>query len=470
MKALIMKKNITAVSICNILLISSQAYATLTPTLERGVKNVYHNSPYNNQEVCVIPLKYPSITYKQKDLEKETKLCNLSFYETTSEEKAAGKETAALCAKINSSNPGVSIFRIKPPETKDSVESANCENASKIGKYKNSTSCSYTPSILSYYHVSRILGNIGNVPVAVLRTMDLTTHKAMAQQGLRNTKSGDLINETWKGLNSILNAGASSTRKDLIFTDDFKQTYGAFVVNPKDEEFYKAFFNGGTDRAATFRDTNQYFKLVKDTRPLNQLISAQWSKDGLQKLVAMKDITEFILLDHILDQQDRFGNIAKETKFMYMAKKDAAATTYKLTSGDADDLKKATDANLVDKTRPAVQLDFMVLKDNDCGVNKENRIKKAGLLMQVKHMEPKTYTKLLQFQKSLNDPANVEMNKKFFLRNLMFSTTDYSEFIANVNDAVKILQTNCRSKALKLDLDIDGYMENTSIAGSCELP
>ena len=79
-------------------------------------------------------------------------------------------------------------------------------------------------------------------------------------------------------------------------------------------------------------------------------------------------------------------------------------------------------------------------------------------------MEPKTYKKLLEFQKS------VLSNKKFFTSNLMFTALDFDEMVANVNDAVQILKTNCESGLLKLDLDVDYYLENNKVKnGSCQL-
>jgi len=53
-----MKRNSGLIFLSGILA-STQVFATLTPTFERGEKNVYHMSPRGVQEVCVIPKKYP---------------------------------------------------------------------------------------------------------------------------------------------------------------------------------------------------------------------------------------------------------------------------------------------------------------------------------------------------------------------------------------------------------------------------
>ena len=447
------------------LLASTQVMATLTPTFERGEKNVYHNSPRGVQEVCVIPKKYPEVKYSAKDIKKETELCNLSFYDVTTAEAANGIEGTALCAKLNSTNPAINVYELKQGQTKASVESTNCNDASKLGKYKNSTSCSYTPAIVGYYHLSRILGNIGRVPVSVLRSMDIETHKKIAGKGMSGTKTTDLINQTWAGLNSILTSGLGSTRKDLVLSDDGQQSYGGLIINPKQEEFYKEFFNTGADRAIAFLNNNAIFKLVKDERSLDKVVGSDWTQENVQKLYAMQDVTEFILLDHIMDQQDRFGNIAYQSKQAYLTKENTTDQSYDVEmASDLKDYEKDKANGLVKPGKAPLVIKAMVLKDNDCGVSKTNVVKQAQLLKYIRHMNPKTYRKLLQFQ------ASVTENKSFFTSNLMFTAKDYEEMVANVNDAATILKTNCQRGVLKLDLAIDHYLDTGALKiGSCEI-
>ena len=167
----------------------------------------------------------------EKDIEVETKLCNID-----------GNTNAAVCPKLNSTNPGLDFYSLPQSVARDDV-AARCETsgAKKVAKYKLSTSCSYTPSILGYYHVSRMLGGIGNVPPTVLRTYDLKNHIALGHKALDQTKSGTLIHQTWAGLLAQLTAGARANRRDFLLTDDFAQSYGALSANPTKEEFYKKY-------------------------------------------------------------------------------------------------------------------------------------------------------------------------------------------------------------------------------------
>ncbi len=454
----------------SVMLFTVPALATLTPTLERGERNVYFNSPRGVQEVCVIPKHYPGAKYKKKDLKKEVELCNASFYDLTSEEESQGRNSVALCAKLNSTNPGINVYELGPNQSKSDVESKDCKNADKLAKYKNSTSCSYTPSIIGYYHLSRILGGVGRVPVSVLRTMDIETHKQLGNKVKKEIedqkKTNDLIYQTWSGLMSNLNQGLNSSKKDQLLTDDGQQSYGGLIVNPKKEDFYTELFTKGPDRAVAFKEKNLIFKNVRDPRNLSDMFDTSWTQANVQAMFAMKDATEFILMDHIMDQQDRFGNIAEIEVNAYMAKDDANDEKYELQiEKDINEYKKAKEAGLVDPSRSeAFEIKSMVLKDNDCGVTKTNVVKAAGLLKEIRHMDPKTYKKLLQFQ------ASVLANKTFFTRNLMFTATDFNELVANINDAVSILQKNCNAGLLKLDLDVDHYLETGELnTGSCLL-
>ena len=459
-------------------LMTSQAMATLTPTLERGDKNIYFKSPRNIQEVCVIPKHYPNASYKTSDLETEQKLCSYSFYPVTDAEAQLGFQSAAICPKLNSTNPGTEFHKIPENMTKEETEINLCEGAKKIGKYKNSTSCSYAPSIIGYYHVSRILGGIGRVPPSVLRSVDIETHKKVAEKAIKLTSKDPsaLIYQTWTSLYSKLRQGLAHKDKDLLLSDDGQQSYGAFVKNPAQEEFYKELFTSGTDRAVAFRDKNFVFQLVKDRKTIGQIIANQWEAINIQKLFAMRDATEFILLDHLLDQQDRFGNIAYQNRLAYQATdKKTGQIVLKIADDMAEYTEDKNSGVVISQFQP-VQFKSMILKDNDCGVSKENKVKKAGLLNEIAHMNPKTYKKLIQLQKEIASQAVLPSGQtqektvaQFFTRNLMFTGYDYKEFVANVNDAVKILKTNCQSGKLKLDLDIETYLTTgVAKAATCE--
>lgn len=436
--------------------------AALNTSSLQGEQILNFTAANGTQEVCIVPQRYPETNYKASDRRKELELCSQDFH-----------RSVALCPKTNSTNPAVYVYRIDPRKghtSKEQLESMNCEGATREGKYKNSTSCSYAPSIIAYYHFSKILGGIGGVPVSVARTLDIYTHKNVALKAVALTKAPDLINTTWNNLLGLLNQGISflengtsvGPRASLVLTTDRKQSFGAYSENPKNEIFYRELFNGGTDRAAGFRDNNRIFRLVKDRRPLNEIVPAIWNQENVQKLHAMRDVSEFIVLDHLLNQQDRFGNIAAYIKTGYFKKQDDGSFQLKL-GKDLNEYNEDLANGLVDTTKPPLRINSMLLKDNDCGVNKSNVIRTAGLLNLVAHMSPELYRKLRELKASM--PAN----KNFFLNTIHMTERDYNSVRTNLNEAVEILQSNCRAGTLKLDLRLNQYLSTgLAEAASCE--
>lgn len=418
-----------------ILILGSAAVAFSTPSGAAlkvnevaGESKVEHPVPNAAPpEVCVVPKHFPLGKYAGKDIEREAGLCALDI-----------GVNAAACAKLNSTNPGV-LFEMPPKGVAlDAFIAGQCKPDGKTeAKYKLSTSCSYTPSLLAYYHLSRVLGNIVNVPVAVVRTLDLDRHKAVAQHALHSLKSGELIFQTWAHLNSLLQKRSS----DLIFVDGFKQTYGALQKNPRGEQKYKEFFNGsGAAGPAAFRDKNPIYKSL--TNPV-LAASRTLSQASLQQMVQLKDAGDFILLDTILGQQDRFGNIHSEMAFYYPTQNKAGE--FKLKSEkDPKDVPAEAQAKVM-----AVK--EMILKDNDCGVAKDGLVKQAKLLDRVAHMDPSTYANLMAFAKVADQPEN----KDLFIHGMLFSEKDYAKVMGNLREAVNLLKDRCTKGQLKLDLDLD---------------
>ena len=134
-----------AVRLTQLLLLSgaflgpSVAHATLSTHLQRGEKIVDLPVAGRNAEVCVIPKHLVGGEYSDKDIEVETKLCNID-----------GNTNAAVCPKLNSTNPGLDFYSLPQSVARDDV-AARCETsgAKKIAKYKLSTSCRAGPGNLN---------------------------------------------------------------------------------------------------------------------------------------------------------------------------------------------------------------------------------------------------------------------------------------------------------------------------------
>lgn len=438
----------TAFSAATASIAASSAQATLTPYFERGERIVEIPIPRGRPEVCVIPKHYPGANYSRTDLSTEETLCGINEY-----------KNAAVCPKLNSTNPGINIASVPEGASISAIEARNCSKetgAKKLAKYKLSTSCSYTPSILGYYHVSRILGGLANVPPSVVRTFDLDRHLELGAKALSQVRSGDLIAQTWSGLISQLRAGASGRKKDQLLTDNLDQSYGALILSPKGDEFYKEFFNGGAQniiRAQRFRDSNPIFALVKNSAPVEKLVGRDFNAANVQRMVQMRDAVDMVVLDTLLNQQDRFGNINYINKYYFFDRND--------TKSDGTPKLKSS----LKPTEGAVGVKEIMLQDNDCGVAKENIAKKAGLAGFIRHIDPGMYRRL---QKLNNDSATAE-TKAFFRQNLLFTEGDYVGFRKNLAQLASDLKTACKNGSLKLDLDLQAHFSGGDrAAASCE--
>jgi hypothetical protein len=334
--------------------------------------------------------------------------------------------------------------------------------AKKFAKYKSSISCSYTPSILAYYHVSRIFGDILMVPPAVLHTFDIERQRQIAEKAIShlNGKSDSLLKQIWEGFNSHLRSPGASAKKDVLFTDDLKQSYGALQQNPRGEEKYSEMFfaaRAGGTRAEAFRDRSPIYQLLKDSRSLRSLVGNQWNKQNVQTVQQMRDVSEMILMDYLLGQEDRFGNVHYKESYLYVdASKEGQSVEKMSAKSDAAEVR----------SRNAILVKRMMLKDNDCGVSgsRENRVKKYRLLEGVNHMNPETYKRLLALSREVSNASTTT----FFREETMMTAGDYNTFRTNVAEAVEILQGACRRGKLQLDLDLNGHFVNRPIQQGCD--
>lgn len=432
----------------------SFTYATLSTTMPRGKKILQIPVPGTNAEQCVIPKHIANAAYSDHDTKDENALCGIDEH-----------SNAAVCPKTNSTNPGLDLYSLPQGSSPMQVEAAKCESsgAKKIAKYKLSTSCSYTPSILGYYHVSRMLGGIADVPPAVLRTFNRQNQIALGHIALSETSPSSLIHQTWAGLLAQLAAGSTGSRRDALLTDDFTQSYGALSVNPTGESFYTDLFNGGANnvaRAINFRDRNPTVALLARSGDISTLVGRTFTVDNVQKMVQLRDAANLIVIDTLMNQQDRFGNIHYRQSYYYRDSADPNPDGSPKLKSD----RKLTPAQV--SQLGAVQVKTLLLKDNDCGVSKTNVAKQAGLIDRVAHIDPDTYRRILQFDAAADSPQT----REFFLQELVFTSDDYASVRRNLKDVATKLHQGCTQGRVKLDLDLQAHFSGQPLKPQiCEL-
>lgn len=414
----------------------SVALEQSTPGIAPGQLVVQHK-----KEICMIPNPIPGD--KVKISKKADELCKLDFY---------NDPMIAICPKDNSTNPATEIYEVPKNMTKIDFEKNEClkvESAragKKIAKLKSSTSCSYTPSILGYNQLSKFFSGAGNVPESVVRTMNIEAHKKIAEKGLKTR-----IAPFWA---TFLSKDKQATDPKLYTTvNSEKQLYGALISNPTHEEQYKEFYGGkGFDG---FKVTKVY-KEITNANDLAKTVPTNFAA-AAPIIQRQRDATDMMVMDYIMNQQDRFGNIHKKTYWHYM--EDGEKKTKKF---DAKDTKEIADMQKLG----AVKVDEMLLKDNDCGVAKSNVLKTADALKGLRHIAPKTYRKTLEFAETLKKPEV----QKYYKDELFFTEADLNGpngIVKNAALAAKTLKENCEKGLLKQDLDIEIHLGFKHQADSC---
>lgn len=444
-------------------LLTSQAWALDVRDL-KGEKSTSFYSSRGVEEKCVVPQKWPGGYYTDKDKKTEGKLCEQDFY-----------KNVATCPKYNSTNPGILLIEPTAKYSREAINASSCDT-DEMGlktesKFKQSLSCSYTPSIIAYYHFSRLLGGAGRVPVSVIRTMDIATHQQLTKKANAASLSG-VIDQTWR---SFLNVHASPRKYPKVIDETQSQIYGALVANVKGENIYSE-VNG-------FGDYDTRYPRFKKQRPFLNVASSQSltqiaGSSSFQKIaplaVQMKDVSDMILLDTLLNQQDRIGNI--HFKFVWYFQDASAPGAWVTEKSEAKVvINKRTRARetVVPETekvamaaKNAVLVKEMYLKDNDCGVAKQNMMRQHSTLEAVRHISYKTYSHFMGLAKAI--PLNV--TRDYLYREFLFDEEDYEKIYSNTKKAKEILYGNCKAGLLKFDVDLEDY---TSGAGpsskSCDI-
>lgn len=446
-----------------ICLVTSQAFALDVRDL-KGESSKSYFSPRGVEEKCVVPQKWPSGSYSDKDKKQEGKLCGHDFY-----------NTVGLCPKYNSTNPGILIIEPTAKYSREAINNSNCDT-DKLGfktdsKFKQSLSCSYTPSILSYYHFSRLLAGAGRVPVSVIRTMDIATHRQLTDKANAQSLSG-VIDATWRSFGEV---HKNPARYPKVVDDSRSQIYGAVVANVKGEFKYSE-VNGFGDYETRYpRFIKQVpFQNVASSNSVAKLAGSTDFNKVAPLVVQMKDISDMVLLDTLLNQQDRIGNI--HFKYVWYYQDSSKPGSWETEKSDAEVVidkrtrKRLTSIPAEEKTamtaKNAVLVKEMYLKDNDCGVVKSNMMREHSVLEKIRHMSYKTYTRFMGLAKVMP----LEVTRDYMIREYLFDSKDYASVVANSQKAREILYKNCKSGALKFDVDLEDYLPGATVsAKSCDI-
>lgn len=427
----------------------------------QGSHQEQFRSPNGVIEACVTPKHWPGGGYyRNNDIEDEVELCSYNFY-----------ANVGLCPKYNSSNPGVLLLKPTDKYSKSAIDTSSCNvdamDLKTEAKFKQSISCSNTSAILAYYQLSRLLGDIGRVPVAVIRTMDIKTHSALSQKANAHLRSSrEDIAKTWATFAQVHRRPASYP---LIVDSSLTQIYGALSENPKNEEKYSEINGSGSydTRYTRFMQQKPFLRVASSKSVSEMLGTTEFTKVA-QTVTQMKDISDMILLDTLLNQQDRIGNIHYKF-YWYALSLEKPGQIVRIKSGAKwknEQVVVPKEEKAAMSGRTAVLLKEMLLKDNDCGIEKDNMMRKNSVLERVRHMSHLTYSLFMAFQRTLDNSAA----REYFTKELLLSARQYESLKDNAAKARDILKARCRAGQLRFDVDLVDYVSGGAIPQrSCEM-
>lgn len=428
-------------------LLSGTASHALSLTELHGDSRQEFFSPMGTRELCVISKKWPGALYQSDDSKKETILCKYDFH-----------RNMGICPKYSSTNPALIVVEPNEKFSKEAIDASDC-NLRKMGvkseaKFKQSITCSYTPSILSYYHMSRILGGVGQVPVAVIRTMDINSHAQQTQKAVRYLQeSRAAIATSWRQYQKV---HLTPRRFPELVESGLGQIYGILSDNIKKEQNYTEVSGTGLYETRYERFLRQRpFQKVASTLSVTQLTGSSDFVKVAQNVIQMKDVADMVLIDTLLNQQDRIGNI--HYKFSWYSINPSTGRIERMKSdatvSEGRIIVPPEERKLL-AGRKAAMVKEMVLKDNDCGLTKDNMMRKHSALEKVRHFSYRTYQYFMAFERNLTKMAT----KDWFFKEMRYSEADYRTLLANTAKAKEILKGRCRAGLLRFDLDLENYL------------
>lgn len=437
-------------------------------------------SPSGTVERCVAVAPLPGATYSADDSAEERRLCGIDFHGTTH----------AVCPKVFSTSPGTLVYDLsRGAHAGDPAgfERAACkagglsrEAAGEPTSFKMSvntaqTSATFANAALVYYHLARYLDASAHVPVAVFRSMDREQHRTrVAARGvaLSAGRSALAMNHAaWTVLERAERDPSSYRPREELFTPD-GLVYGV-LLHPEGRR-YSEEMNGtrasgwGEGQNRDFQQTAP-FRALRSPEPLATAIAegrrAALSDPTLRRATGsdatpaqmvfwMADLIDITLLDYLLGQQDRVGNVDYLPYWYWV---DGGEVRRRRAEG------RAVPSDLADVAPE--YLKRTELGDNDAAVRTTyaNFAKRTGMLEGLRHYRATTYRQLqrLAADFAAQGPLHQHVRSSFGL-----SEREFAQVASNVSTAAAILRESCRAGRLRFDVEPHEFLRTGTVAAA----
>lgn len=443
----------------------------------RGTESAF-KSPSGTTEKCIALDHMPGGAYSEADVAMEQEFCRIDFYGTTH----------ALCPKVFSTSPGTLVFDLRGgpyagEPTRFERESCGSGGVHKRGapqepiSYKMSvntreSSATFANASLIYYHFARYFRTSAHVPVAVFRSIDRNEHnRRVSAVGVRQSAGKPALkmnHAAWMALQAAeLDPSTYKPSEELLTPDGL--LYGV-MLHPLGKRYGEE-MNGtrrsgwGDGQNRDFQDTAPYLAL-RSPRPLAEAIAdgtAQASRDPLlakathgatpqQIAFWMSDLVDVTLLDYLLGQQDRVGNVDYLPVWYWI--EDGTLRSQRASGSIPSAQLAAFKPQLLRRTE---------LGDNDAGVRLTyaNYAKRTGMLEKLRHYRAGTYRQLLRLESDFatDGPLHEYVRSTFGL-----SEREFAAVKANVSSAATILRESCKAGRLRFDVEPEEFLLKGSVS------
>ncbi len=417
------------------------------------------------EERCVDIERLPGADYHHGDAEDTELYCSLDFSELV------------LCPKLWSTSPGTVVHQLSGTPSAASIadfEAGQCGNghhlsakgAEHVATFKLSvngrkTSGTFAPSSWVYFHLSRLLDTNTYVPPAVYRSMDRQLHlQRVSQPGLDHSQGRrglGMLSAGWEQVVAVEDGTlGGSAASEMLVGDDL--VFGV-LLNSKGDR-YGVEMNGtresgwGNGQNYDFQQTPAFLALrqpgalmeaaaegLHEARKNPKMAKAVSADLPLAQVVLwMQDVLEITLLDYLLSQQDRIGNIDWRW-YWYWAEDGRLHHQRAHESTPPDDLA----------AKQPLRLKRSAINDNDAGVRSgyANFTRNTDMLKGLRHYNPGLYER---FYRLANDLAVQGPVYQWLGSAAGLSEREVSRIAERAAEALEILVTDCESGALQLDL------------------
>jgi len=400
-------------------------------------------------------------------------------------------DSVAVCPKTWSTSPAALIYDLRGTQWAGKAadfEAKVCELGSKargqaaaeLAVFKHSmnggeTSATYAPASLLYPALTQWLGMRVNIPVATLQEFPRQWYlQRVAQHGKAATEgksSVRMLHAAWVATVATLSAPDNSTMTAEMLSANGESLWGVNLLFTGKR--YGPEVNGtrasgwGKGQNRDFQQTAPYLLLRQDQAlpeatataiemarkdpAMAKELPAAISTTQVQWWAG--EIIEIVLLDYLLGQQDRIGNIDYQWRWFWVNGTHVESRPSH-SSQTPEDLA----------TLEPVRLRATWLNDNDAGVRTgyANFARLTRMLDGLRHFDPALYMRIKQLAEDFRNQGPVY---QAIGTNYRIRSKELAGIARRLTEIEAVLTDACRAGALRWDLDA-----TTIIRGSASTP